>query len=351
MSKSKKYIAYAGTYTLGKSTGIHNFDVDVAAGRIIPKCETPIDNPSYIAVSYNGQFLYSISDDGVHAYKITNNGDLEYINSSTIKGMRGCHISINKANTHLFVSGYHDGKITVMSINEDGSIGYMTDEVYHKGMGSIADRNFRPHISCSALTPDEEILCVCDLGIDQVKLYQFNAELGKIKLVDVIRTQLESAPRQILFSADGRFAYVVCELKNVINVYSYNKDSKTRFELVQTIFTIRSERKKANTAAACITFSPDGEFLLCSNAGDNSVTIYKVNKETGMLLLRSSLPVSGDYPKDIVFFPDGKHFVSLNHEANTITTFTINYERALIVMNGPILKIDKPNNLVFVELK
>ncbi len=348
---SKKYVAYAGTYTLGKSKGIHIFDVDVKAGRVAPRCEIEIDNPSYIAVSHDQQFLYSISDDGIHAYRILKNGNLEYINSSTINGMRGCHITINKANTYLFVSGYHDGKITVMSINEDGSIGYMTDEVYHKGMGSIADRNFRPHISCSVLTPDEEILCVCDLGIDQVKLYQFNETTGKIKLVDIIRTQLESAPRQMLFSADGRFAYVVCELKNVINVYSYDNTQKNRFELVQTIFTIRSERKKSNTAAACITFSPDGNYLLCSNAGDNSVTTYKVDKQNGTLLLRSSLPVSGDYPKDIAIFPDGKHFLSLNHEANTITTFTIHYDKALIVMNGPILKIDKPNNLVFVELK
>lgn len=349
MSTDKeKYVAYAGTYTLGKSKGIHIFDMDVASGRITETKEVPINNPSYITMSPDKKFLYSVCDEGVTAFKILDDGDLEFINLQSIKGMRGCHLSTNKANTLLFVSGYHDGKLTVMHINPDGSIGEIADEVYHKGMGSIADRNFRPHISQAILTPDEAFLCVCDLGIDQVKLYQVSPS-GKLKLVDVIRTQLESAPRMILFSPDGKFAYVVCELKNIIDVYAYHKDAKEKFEFIQSIFTVRGANK-AISAAACITISSDGEFLFCSNAGDNSVTTYKIDKETGMLTTKSCLPVSGDYPKDICLFPDDKHLLSLNHEAGTITTFTINYEKALIVMNGPILKIEKPNNIIYKKL-
>ena len=349
MSTAKeRYIAYAGTYTLGNSKGIHIFDMDVSAGRIKEIKEVPINNPSYIVMSPDQNFLYSICDEGVTAFKIKDDGDLEFMNVSSIKGMRGCHLSTNKANTLLFVSGYHDGKLTVMHINADGSVGDIADEVYHKGMGSIADRNFRPHVSHAVLTPDEEYLCVCDLGIDQVKLYKVS-ETGKLKLVDVIRTQLETAPRMILFSPDGKFAYVVCELKNIIDVYSYDRDAKQKFEFVQSIFTVRGANK-AISAAACITMSKDGEFLFCSNAGDNSITTYKRDVITGMLTTKSCLPVSGDYPKDICLFPDDKHILSLNHEAGTITTFTLNYEKALIVMNGPILKIDKPNNIVYKKL-
>ena len=60
-----------------------------------------------------------------------------------------------------------------------------------------------------------------DLGIDQIKIYEFNHTTGKFKLYDIIRSQLESAPRQMTFSPDGRFAYVVCELKNYINVLNH----------------------------------------------------------------------------------------------------------------------------------
>ena len=346
---SDKYVAYVGSYTHEKSKGIHIYDMDVEAGRIKERKEVKIDNASYVTISPNGKYLYSICDQGVAAYNILKDGDLELINVLSINGMRGCHIALTKNDDFLIVSGYHDGKITIISL-VNGSLDHITDEVFHKGIGSIADRNFRPHVSWSVFTPDEELLCVCDLGIDQIKLYEFNHRTGKIKLYDIIRSQLESAPRQMIFSEDGRFAYVICELKNYINVYSYDKDNgKNRFELIQNIFTVRKNHK-SNSAAASLILSNSGNNLLCSNAGDNTVTIYDVNKETGTLSSKSSLPISGDYPKYINIFPDDKHIMSMNNDGNSITIFTVHFDKGLIVMNGPELKISKPNNMVIKKL-
>ena len=128
------------------------------------------------------------------------------MNSASICGMRGCYLSTDKLDRYLFVGGWHDGKVTVMRLNEDGTIGEMTDEVFHKGIGSVAERNFRPHVNCVNITPDQKYLCAVDLGVDQVKIYKFNDETGKITLVDMLRCELESAPRIIKFSPDGRFA-------------------------------------------------------------------------------------------------------------------------------------------------
>ena len=345
-----RYVAYVGSYTHESSKGLYLFDMDVEKGRISKRNEYELDNPSYITISHSKKFLYSICDQGVASYAIKDDAELEQLNVASINGMRGCHISITKNDTYLVVSGYHDGKITVMSLKKDGRVGDITDEVFHKGMGSIAERNFRPHISWSAFTPDEELLCVCDPGIDQIKLYEFNHNNGKIKLYDIIRSQLESAPRQILFSQDGKFAYVLCELKNFINVYSYDKEAESgRFELIQNIFTVRKDHK-SNSSAANIIMANDGNNLICSNAGDNTVTIYDVDKTSGMLSSISSLPVSGDYPKYIAMFPDNKHLLSINNQGNSITDFTIHFDRGLIVMNGPEIKISKPNNIVILNV-
>ena len=345
-----RYVAYVGSYTHESSKGLYLFDMDVEKGRISKRNEYELDNPSYITISHSKKFLYSICDQGVASYAIKDDGELEQLNVASINGMRGCHISITKNDTYLVVSGYHDGKITVMSLKKDGRVGDITDEVFHKGMGSIAERNFRPHISWSAFTPDEELLCVCDPGIDQIKLYEFNHNNGKIKLYDIIRSQLESAPRQILFSQDGKFAYVLCELKNFINVYSYDKEAESgRFELIQNIFTVRKDHK-SNSSAANIIMANNGNNLICSNAGDNTVTIYDVDKTSGMLSSISSLPVSGDYPKYIAMFPDNKHLLSINNQGNSITDFTIHFDRGLIVMNGPEIKISKPKKIVILNV-
>lgn len=346
----EKYVAYVGTYTHESSKGIYLFDMDVEKGRITRRNEYELDNPSYIAVSHNHKYLYAICDQGVASYAIKENGELEQLNVASINGMRGCHISITKDDTFLVVSGYHDGKITVLALKKDGRVGDITDEVFHKGLGSIAERNFRPHISWSVFTPDEDLLCVCDPGIDQIKLYEFNHRTGKIKLYDIIRSQLESAPRQMIFSEDGKFAYVLCELKNYINVYSYDKTAETgRFEMIQNIFTVRKGHK-SNSSAASLIFANSGNNLICSNAGDNTVTIYTVDKSTGLLNTISSLPISGDYPKYIAMFPDNKHLLSMNNEGNSITDFTVHFEKGLIVMNGPEIKLSKPNNMVVLKV-
>lgn len=346
----EKYVAYVGTYTHESSKGIYLFDMDVEKGRITRRNEYELDNPSYIAVSHNHKYLYAICDQGVASYAIKENGELEQLNVASINGMRGCHISITKDDTFLVVSGYHDGKITVLALKKDGRVGDITDEVFHKGLGSIAERNFRPHISWSVFTPDEDLLCVCDPGIDQIKLYEFNHRTGKIKLYDIIRSQLESAPRQMIFSEDGKFAYVLCELKNYINVYSYDKTAETgRFEMIQNIFTVRKGHK-SNSSAASLIFANSGNNLICSNAGDNTVTIYTVDKSTGLLNTISSLPISGDYPKYIAMFPDNKHLLSMNNEGNSITDFTVHFEKGLIVMNGAEIKISRPNNMIVLKV-
>ena len=170
--KEKKYVAYVGTYTHGNSKGIYIYDLDVENGRAIERKVVPINNPSYIKKSHNGKYLYSISDEGVRSFKILPDGDLEPMNSASICGMRGCYLSTDKLDRYLFVGGWHDGKVTVMRLNEDGTIGEMTDEVFHKGIGSVAERNFRPHVNCVNITPDQKYLCAVDLGVDQVKSLQ-----------------------------------------------------------------------------------------------------------------------------------------------------------------------------------
>ena len=322
MSKGK-YVAYVSSYTQGDSHGIRIYDVDMKNGRFKEKDKVEITNSSYLTISHNGKFLYSITDFGVEAYTIMPDGDLELINFAPINGMRGCYVSTDYTDQYLFVAGYHDGKLTVLRLKEDGSIGEITDEIYHKGLGSMAERNFRPHINCARMTHDNKYLLVADQGMDHVNVYRFDVEKGKVKLEDIIRSEMESAPRHIKISEDGRYIYILHELKCYIDVYEYvDHDNDPTFEKIQTVELIKLTRGNTNSASA-FSFSLDYNYLLSSIAGDNSVIVFNVDKKTGLLKKNFLLPVSGEYPKDAEFFPDNKFLVSLNHESNTMTFFHI----------------------------
>ncbi len=117
----KKYVAYVGTYVHGSSKGLNVYDVDVENGILTPRNEVEVSNSSYVSVSRNLKYLYSIEDDGVAVFKRDGNGDLERLNSVDIEGMRGCFLSTDYSGNYLFVGGYHDGKVTlVKSFRTDG---------------------------------------------------------------------------------------------------------------------------------------------------------------------------------------------------------------------------------------
>ena len=351
MIKNEKYVAYVSTYTRGNDKGIRIYDVDVEKGRMEEKEQITITNSSYLTISHNANFVYSITDLGVESFRIIEGGRLEKINCATINGMRGCYISTDYTDKYLFVAGYHDGKITVLKINDDGSVGEITDEIFHRGIGSISERNFRPHVSCVKMTRDNHYLCACDLGLDHVKVYRFEVETGKLKLADIVRCEQESAPKYIKFRKDGKFCYIINEMNNSIEVYSYSEENNNPvFTKIQKISTL-NDYHTSDAAACAMKFSADNKYIFCSNAGDNSVGAFSIDDETGMLEKKFVLPISGDYPKDIAVFPDTKHLVSLNHETDTMTFFNVNLKENIIVMNGPELKVPKGNGIVIMKVK
>ena len=344
----KKYVAYVGSYTHGVSKGIKVYDVDVENGLLTERNEVEVSNSSHTAVSKNGKYLYSIEDEGVAVFERDKDGDLARMNSVDIDGMRGCYLATDVDGKYLYVAGYHDGKVTVVHTHRDGSLGSLMDGVFHKGLGSVAERNFRPHVNCVRPTPDNKYLCAVDNGIDQVKMYRINKRTHKLELVDILRCPRETAPRIIRFSDDGKYAYLLCELSNEIRVYTYDGTGKhPEFELIQTISTLQKaeDQDAVHNAASGLTLANDGRHLFCTTAGENTVSMFEINPEDGILTKKFTLPISGDYPKDIVIFPDDKHLAVTNHASNTITVFSIDYEKNIIVMNGKPLKVDMPNSI------
>lgn len=347
-----KFVAYVSSYTRSgkRKVGIRVYDVDVENGTLQEKSEISITNSSYVTISHNRRFLYSITDFGVESFRIVKGGNLEKLNFASINGMRGSHLSTDYEDKYLFVCSYHDGKITVLRLREDGGVGEITDEVYLKGLGSIAERNFRPHVQCVKMTRDNKYLVVADLGMDHVNVYHFNNQTGRIKQNAVLHSEMESAPRALKFSQDGHYLYVVHELKNIIDVYFYmEEDGNPHFEKIQTVPTL-NDYHATGSAASALNFSSDFKYLVSSNAGDNSVVIFSIDQDNGHLNKVLCLPISGEYPKDAALFPDDKHLVSLNHESDTMTFFSVDMEKKTLIMSAKEIKVDKPNCIIFHKL-
>lgn len=347
-----KYVAYVSSYTSAtkENFGIRVYDVDLEDGYLYEKDQINITNSSYVSISHDRKFLYSITDFGVEAYRIVEDGNLELIGQGSINGMRASYLSTDYDNRYLFTGGYHDGKITVLRLGENGSIGQITDEIFHKGLGTIADLDSRPHVSCVKMTRDNKYLLAADLGTDNTFVYKLNHDTGKLTQVDIIHSDQKSGPRHIKTSRDGKYIYIVHARGTYIDVYEYidNGDQAPDFEKLQSISTL-NEYHASGSGASALNLSDDFRYLVSSNAGDNSVCMYSIDQNTGLLTKLFCLPVSGDYPKDCALFPDNRHMVSLNHESNTMTFFSVDTEKGLIVMNHKEIHVDQPNCIIFYK--
>ena len=121
------------------------------------------------------------------------------------------------------------------------------------------------------------------------------------------------------------------------------------FELVQKVPTYIDNDENAKAASA-LKISPSGDYLYCSTAGEETVGIFRIDHETGMLTKICILPISGKYPKDLAVFPDEKTLVVLNHESNEIRFFHIDYEKGLMVLKGKPIHIETPNCILISKV-
>lgn len=382
---AKRYVAYVGSYNYtGNAKGITIYDVDMEHFGFVKREEVPVNNASYVTASHDKKKFYSVANEGINGYTIDRKtGSLHIDSWANINGMRACHLYIDRDDNNLYVSGYHDGKFTIIPLDEKGNL---VDEGYgivHKGLGSVADRAFRPHVSCTKRTPDGRFVMVADLGQDYIKIYQLDDVSRRLNLVDSLIFPKLSAPRYFIFSRDDKFLYVMTE--NSCEIYTYRYEApkgcaKPSFNLVDHKFITnkkpehfiteeeeklalesddcvalkllqaRIKNLKNQRAATCLTFSSDDRYLLCGSEGDNTVSVYERNPKDGILTFLFCLPISGDYPKDLLFFPDNIHFASINQNSNEITFFKINYEKKYFSMCHKSVSVSQPSCGIIVEL-
>ncbi len=351
---TERYVAYIGTYTKGSSVGIHILDLDTETNRFTERKAVEANNPSFVLVSNSGKTLYSTSDQGVNSYRITEDGDLEFMNSQWTGGMRGCYLETDADDRFLFVAGYYDGRISVMNLNDDGSVGDIADGVFHEGMGvDESGHDSMPHVTCVKLTPDLKGIFAVDNGLDQIKTYNFDPTTGKLNFIGVLRCELDSNPRLIRVDNNQEFIYVLCEQTNHVCVYKSPDepvvDSRHILEPIQKISTIAkvSDRKPATFG---MDFSPDGNHLFVSNTVTNTAVCYDVDQTTGMLEFNCSASLSGEYPRALAVLPDSEHFVVLGMNTGTVTVYNVNYDKRYFLMSAKPILIDKPCSICIHKL-
>ena len=148
-SQNKSYQEfYVGTYTSEGAEGIYLCKMDTKTGDIsLENTFTGIDNPSFIRLSPNRKYLYSVSEtakgDGetgfVHAFKVGKNKELTLLNSQESVGDNPCHVDVSADGKYVLVSNYSSGTFSFFEANENGSLAPAKKRFITQGVARIKD--------------------------------------------------------------------------------------------------------------------------------------------------------------------------------------------------------------------
>lgn len=319
----------SGEIVPGRCPGISCYRLDGKTGRLELRSVTASQpNPSCVLVSADGNAVYSVSEvrecggvpgSTVSAYALDReSGRLTCLGLQPTTGADACHLAEAPGGSHLICANYSGGSIAVFPIREDRSLDAPSFVIRHHGSGTDPDRQTAPHPHQIMPAPDGSRVYVPDLGIDRVVCYRADWEKGwLLPAQDGDAAGLPGqGTRHCVFSADGAYLYVMCELTAEINVYACGADAP---RLIQTV-SARLEGKPLLGAA--IRLHPGGKLLFCSVRRSNHIAVFRIGDDGCLTLLRC-VPSGGEIPRDFDLTPDGRWLLAAHQDTHSICVFAV----------------------------
>ncbi|WP_158797123.1 lactonase family protein [Pedobacter sp. L105] len=353
-AQTKNYHLVIGTYTApGVSKGIYVYDFNTANAEFKQEAvEKNVINPSFLTVTQDRRFVYAVNEDAersmVSAFSFDEaSGKLGFLNQQKAEGTDPCYLIADDKN--VLIANYSSGSIAVFGRDASGALTPAKQVVQHTGSSIDTARQKGPHVHMVRFTPDHKYIVSNDLGEDKVYFYTYNKNGDDKVLVykNSVSVKAGRGPRHIVFSPNGKFAYLIQELNADVTVFSYNDGNLKKLQDTN----LATPGFKGQNGGSDIQFSADGKFLYISNRGDaNTITTFAVG-QNGKLLRKGQMSTGGRGPRAFVIDPSGNWLLMGHQYTNDIVIFKRNKITGELTNTGRKIDIGAPVCFVFVPKK
>ena len=332
MPSNSSLLVFASGYASADQAGIHAYLFDEARGALMPHGTfAGILNPSFICIHPNGRWLYAVSETGQSSDGISGGVcaltferepfTLRLLNRQPSGGDWPCHLQLDRTGRWLFVANYGTGSASAYPIQMDGSLGEMSDHVQHVALtlGANAERQASPHAHSVTLSPPpgNQFAMVADLGLDQIVIYKFDPDLGKLNHHTTTHTRPGAGPRHLAFHPNGQWLYVTNELDNTVTYYIYDSAQGSLLEKQSLSSLPAGPQSAPENGLADIHVSASGKRVYASNRGHNSLAVFDIGND-GRLTLVSIPSCGGNWPRSFALAPGGKFALVANQYSHEV---------------------------------
>ena len=333
------YQLFVGTYSRpirfgtgeileGRGKGIHRYTFDAKTGTLYEStAPAPAENPSYLALSFDKQYLYAVNElkeyknkagGAVSAYRIESDGGLRFLNQRPTGGADPCYVGLDRERRCLTVANFTGGSVCSYPLCADGSLGKKGVIIRHYGHGADPVRQSAPHPHAAVWAPDGKYVIVADLGTDDLTVYRVDRE-NRVLCADAVHSFFVGSrmgPRACVFDQRGERCYVLCEISSAVMTFSYMDG---RLEFLQAVPSVAEPGGVPNSGAD-LHLAPDGRFLYVSNRGQDSITVFSVQAD-GTLQLVQAVGCGGRTPRNFALDPTGGWVLVGNQDSDSIAVF------------------------------
>lgn len=333
-----------GIYLLRKKDKNGSLEIKSTAGEAI--------NPSFLAISPDKKNLYAVSEvarkgetGSVHVFTIDDNHNLTPVQNLPTDAGAPCYVITDSEGKYVFVANYVGGVVKMYKRGENGLL-TPADKIQLKGSGADPARQEESHPHSVVVSPDDRFVFVPDLGSD--KIWNFKIDTKNDRLVPndqaFIPTSPGAGPRHFAFHPNGKYAYVINELDNTVNAFSYDAQ-KGELTEIQSVTTL-PENFEGNNKTADIHIHPNGKFLYGSNRGHNSIVVYGIDPNSGKLSPVEHVSTEGDFPRNFAIHPSGNYLYAANQNSDNIVWFNIDTNTGRLSSQGE-LEVKTPVCIIF----
>lgn len=364
---AEHYQVLVGSYTAGQSQGIYRLDFDSVRGQLEAKPLQVVksENPSWLTLSKDLRYLFVVNENGpgqadpvgrVSSYAIDpKTHALSLINQVQSLGNEPTHSSLSQDASHLFVSNYSvaedpGGTLAVLPLGAAGQLRPVVQMSSHPASRVNPERQMSAHVHSTVSSPDGRFVFSNDLGADRVFVYRFDPKANPdLPLVPAdpafVQLPAGSGPRHLLFSADGKHAWLTMEMSAQVAVFDYRDG---RLEQTQSV-DLAAGQPVSDKAAAALHASADGRFLYVSNRGTaNQMLVFAIDPATGHLKELQRRSVEGDHPREFSLDPSGRFLLIANQKSNQIVVIERDAKSGLLGKTVQKLPMDAPSDLKFL---
>lgn len=355
MSDREMYML-VGTYTSNEgSKGIYVFKFNTDTGESDSISMVEVANPSYLVISPNEKFVYSVGENGgdngfVHSFSFDKEiGKLELMNSQNTEGSSPAYIALDAKGNNVITANYGGGSISQFTVNTNGTLSPLTNLFKFEGNGPDHTRQEKSHLHSVRFSPDGYYMFAADLGTDKIYRYKsihsvFEGQPAFLETdTAVFATPAGTGPRHFDFHPNGLYFYVLGELSGQVIVYDYNMGD------LQQKQTILADTVGAR-GSADIHVSPNGRFLYASNRlKADGVAIFSIDSQDGTLT-KVGYQETAKHPRNFAITPNGEFLLVAGRDDNVIQVYRIDKETGLLNDTYQNIEIDKPVCIKFTQL-